>query len=162
LKGLARWTYRQKNDGLESFLVSVELPTGKIVRTSKSWYTSDSDTTRLVRQGERTFLFNRMNLCARLDERGEATMFETSQIVNHALGASADGKVLLTGGLGEGSHGPIDGARTTFRLEPLPGQAEYFTHFLVLNDGSAWGVTTAYRLVRISKDGRIEQTVAVY
>lgn len=163
LRGLARWTFRQKNDGLEASVYQVEVPAGKVVAATRTWYTSDSDTTRLARLGDRTFVFNRANLCARVDDRGETAMFETPQVVNHALAASPDGKLLLLGGQGEGSLGPTAGGpRVAFRLEPLPGQAEFFNRFVFLPDGSALAVTSAYRLVRIDKFGRVEKTVAVY
>lgn len=163
LRGLARWTFRQRNDGLEATVYEIDLATSKYVGEVKTWYTSDSDTTQLARVGGRTYVFNRANLCARIEERGVTTMFETSQVVNHALGLSPDGKTLLTGAMGEGSHGPTDeGPRTAFRLEALLGQSEFFTRFAVANDGTAWAVTTAYRLVRINKAGQLGQAVPVF
>ena len=163
LRGLARWEFRQKHDGLESAVYHIDVPARKVVTVTRSWYTSDSDTTRLARLGERTFVFNRANLCARIADRGETAMFETAQVVNHALSTSPDGKLLLLGGQGEGSFGPTEGGkREPFRLDVLPGQAEYFNRFAVGADGSSWAVTTAHRLVRIDKYGRVERVVAVY
>ncbi len=162
LKGLARWTFRLKNDGVEAYLYQAEVPAGKVVSVARTWYTSDSDSTRLVRLGDRTLVFNRANLCARIDDRGDTAMFETTQPVNHAVAASPDGKVLVLGGQGEGSLGPVEGARAQFRVDPPPGQAEYFNRFFVAADGSAWGVTTAFRIVRVNKFGRVEQVAPVY
>lgn len=163
LRGLARWKFRQKNDGLESILYEVEVPSGKVAATTKSWYTSDSDTTQLARVGSVTYVFNRVNLCAQIGPKGATTMFETSQGVNHALAVSPDGKTLFTAGMGGGMIGPIDGdKRAVFKLDELPGQSEFINRFSVQDDGSAWAVTTAYRLVRISRTGRVEKVTPVY
>jgi hypothetical protein len=163
LRGLARSTFRQKNDGLEADLLDIDLASAKITRTVKTWYTSDSDSTQLVLAGDLTYVFNRLNLCARIGPRGETTLLETAQSVNHALSSSADGRALLIGGLGGGYYGPVEGGKgVEFRLEPLPGQSEFFNRFVFQSDGSAWGVTTAYRLVRINKFARIDKVQAVY
>ncbi|MFO0927994.1 MAG: hypothetical protein U0736_13290 [Gemmataceae bacterium] len=49
-----------------------------------------------------------------------------------------------------------------FTLDPLPGQNEFFTRFVVADDGSAWGVTTAYRLIHFGADGKIDRVIPVY
>lgn len=163
LRGLALWTFRQKNDGQESVLYDVDVATGKVVAQAKSWYTSDFDSTHLARVGGVTYVFNRVNQCAKVGPKGETTMFETGQLVNHALATSADGKVLYTGALGGGSVGPVEGgARAAFKLEELPGQSEFVNRFAVLDDGSAWAVTSAYRLLKVSRTGRVEKSVPVY
>jgi hypothetical protein len=162
LRGLALWTFRQKNDGQESALYEVDVPTGKVVAQAKSWFTSDFDSTHLARVGGLTYVFNRVNQCAKIGPKGETTMFETSQVVNHALTTSADGKVLYTGGLGGGWVGPVEGARAAFKLDELPGQSEFVNRFAVLGDGGAWAVTSAYRLAKVSRAGRVEKVVPVY
>ena len=37
-----------------------------------------------------------------------------------------------------------------------------FTRFAVRADGSAVGVTSAFRVVRISREGKVEKVAAVY
>lgn len=163
LAGLARWTFRQKHDGLESTLYQIEIATGKILGTTTSWYTSDSDSTQLGFLGSTMYIFNRVNLCARVERKGATTLFETSQGVNHALAISPNGKLLLTGGLQGGTLSTLeDNRKTVFHLNELPGQTEYLNRFDFQEDGSSWAVTSAYRLVRISRTGRIEKIVPVY
>jgi WD40 repeat protein len=163
LTGLARWTFRLKHDGRRSRLWLFEVPSGKLLRQQALWYTSDGDTTVLAPSGATTFVLNRTNLCARITGDGATTLFETPQRVNHALGVSPDGKVLVTGGFGEGTHGALEGGKhVLFSVEALPGQGEYFHRFAVSGDGSAWGVTTAFRVVRLGPRGKVEKAAAVY
>ncbi len=163
LRGLERWSFRQRNDGREATLYQFDLATRKLVGQATTWYTSDTDSTRLARLGDMTYVFNRVNQCARIDATGKTKPFETAQAVNHALEASQDGKLLYLGGLGGGSVGPIeDGTRIAFKLDELPGQAEFINRFLVLPDGNAWAVTSACRLVQLTRTGRVVRVVPVF
>jgi hypothetical protein len=160
LTGLARKELLQKTDGLTSRLVTLDA-TGKVLSEARTWYTSDSDSTRLVATRDGALVLNFTNVCARIAATG-AKLFETELVFNHAVGVSADGKVLVCGGLGEGWYGPLtDGPRVKFEVAPLPGQAEYFAAFAVTGEG-AYGVTSGYRLVQVGKDGRVERVVAIY
>ena len=161
LTGLARWTFRLKYDGLVSQLYTIDLATGKVGERSKLWYTSDSENTIVVPAGKTTYILNRVNICAKVVGE-KIDLFETPDRVNYALGISPDGKTLLTGGMGTGTHGPVEGKRVRFEVPALPGQAETFTRFTVHDDGSAVGVTSAYRVVRISREGKVEKVAAVY
>jgi hypothetical protein len=161
LAGLAREAFRQRHDGYHSYLTTFDVADGKVLAQQKLWYTSDSDSTVVVPAGKETFLFNRVNFCARI-AGGKITLFSTSLRFNQAIGVSEDGKHLQLGGMAEGTSGPVEGRRVSFEIAPLPGQAELFTRFGVLEDGSAYGVTTGYRLVKIGRNGRVEKVVAVY
>ena len=161
LTGLARWRFRLKYDGLVSQLYSLDPATGKVLERTKLWYTSDSENTIVVPAGKTAFVLNRVNICAKI-VGDKIDLFETPDRINYALGVSPDGKTLLTGGIGTGTHGPIEGKRIRFDVEALPGQAEMFTRFAVRADGSAVGVTSAFRVVRISREGKVEKVAAVY
>jgi hypothetical protein len=161
LTGLARWTFRLKYDGLVSQLTTVDLATGKPLERATMWYTSDSENTLVVPAGKTTYILNRVNICAKV-VGDKIDLFETPDRINYALGISPDNKTLLTGGIGTGTHGPVEGKRTRFDVETLPGQAEMFTRFAVRADGSAVGVTSAFRVVRISREGKVEKVAAVY
>jgi hypothetical protein len=163
LTGLARLTFRQRYDGLDSVLEVREVATGKPLKRHRLWYTSDSDSTVLARQGEVTFALNRANICARIAADGKTTLFQTGAFVNQGLGVSPDGKRLVVGGSNRGSWGPVEGGpRVRFTIDPLPGQTEYFARFAVRDDGTAYGVTTAFRVVKINSDGKVEKVAAVY
>lgn len=161
LAGLARLAYRQKNDGLGASLVTVEVPSGKAAGKAELWYTSDSDSTALFRTDETTYVLNRGNLCARVAAGGTA-LFETPLTINHALAVSGDGKQLWAGGLGRGTVGPLAGGpAVTFELPALPGQGELITAFAP-RGGRAWAATSAFRVARVGKDGKVEKVAAVY
>jgi WD40 repeat protein len=163
LTGLARLTFRQKYDGLESLLEVRELPKGKVLKQQRLWYTSDSDSTILARTGKATLVLNRANVCARIGSDGTISLFRTELFLNHGLGVSPDGKRLVVAGSGQGYSGPVEGGKAVrFEIDTLPGQAEYFARFAVRDDGTAYSVTTAFRVVRIGKDGKVEKVAAVY
>ena len=163
LTGLARLTFRQRYDGLESMLEVRELASGKVLKQQRLWYTSDSDSTILARAGEATVVLNRANICARIAADGKTTLFQTELFLNHGLGLSPNGKRLVVGGSGEGSWRPLEGGKAVkFVIDPLPGQAEYFARFAVSDDGTAYGVTTAFRLLKIDRDGKVARVTAVY
>ena len=161
LTGLARWRFRLEYDGLVSQLVTFDLATGKVVGRKPLWYTSDSENTIVVPGDKTTYILNRVNICAKV-AADKIDLFETADRINYALATSPDHKTLLTGGIGSGTHGPVEGKRTRFEVPPLPGQAEMFTRFAVRADGSAVGVTSAFRVVRIGRDGKVEKVAAVY
>jgi hypothetical protein len=163
LHGLARREFIQRNDGRVAELRRFEVPSGKPLRDQTLWYTSDSDSTLLIAAGELVYVLNFGNVCARVTAAGTVTLFQTDLLFNHGLGASADGKVLAAGGLAEGSLGPPHGGkRIPFTIQALPGRSEYFARFAVRPDGSAYGVTSSFRLARIGKDGKVEKLVPVY
>jgi DNA-binding beta-propeller fold protein YncE len=159
LTGLERLRFQQENDGRASFLRTYELG-GKEVRPRRLWYTSDSDSTRLHAVGDVIHVVNRGNVCARIDPGGEITLYQTAERINQAVAASPDGKVVVVGGRAGGTW---EGAkRVPFALDELPGQAELVTALAVRADGTAWGGTTAFRLFRIGRDGKVEKVIAVF
>jgi hypothetical protein len=163
LTGLAREEFRLKNDGQVSTLRTVEVPSGKVVRERTLWYTSDSDTTLLMPAGDVTWVLNFANVCARIAADGTTKLFQTGLVFNHGRGASPGGKVLVAGGLRAGTYGPPEGGkRVAFEIDRLPGAAEYFASFAVRADGSAFGVTSACRVVRLSKEGKVEKVTPVF
>jgi hypothetical protein len=161
LTGLARWKFRLEYDGLVSQLSTLDLATGKVLGRKTLWYTSDSENTVVVPGDKTTYVLNRVNICAKI-AGDKIDLFETADRINYALAASPDNKTLLAGGIGTGTHGPVEGKRTRFEVAPLPGQPEMFTRFAVRADGSAVGVTSAFRVVRISREGKVEKVAAVY
>ena len=69
----------------------------------------------------------------------------------------------LAGSLRDGARvGLPSWESVPFSLDRLPGWPEYFTRFVFHPDGTGYGVTTAYRLVKITKEGKIEKAVPVF
>jgi WD40 repeat protein len=169
-KGLARREFQLRNDGRVAILRIFSVPDGRLLREQTLWYTSDSSSTRLILSGDLCWVVNFDNSCARITAKGDVTLFETGILFNYALAASPDGKVLLAGGLREATFGPIDASvdgppenrRRRFRLEPLPGADEFLSAGFVRPDGTYFAATTAYRLLRVAADGKVEKVVPVY
>lgn len=158
LKGLARLEFQQKNDGRAAWLRHFDTEGKKEPRVHRLWFTSDSDGTRLAMDGESVLVFNRADACARIDGEGKAGMFGTGERSMQSL--ATDGKSLLVGGRSGGSTGTME-KRLPFALDELPGQAEFVGGWAMQADGSAWGVTTAWRVFRVGKDGKAGKAVAI-
>ena len=162
LKGAARHEFVQKHDGYVSKLLTYEVPSGKLLKTLDLWYTSDGNRTDIVLAGDETIVFNYSAIDARITAKGETTVFETKSS-GYGRGVSLDHKAFLTGSLRSATHVKVDGlVMTELSLDDLPGWPEYFAAFTFLADGSAYGVTSAHRLVKISKTGSLVKTGRVY
>jgi hypothetical protein len=159
LLGLAKAEFRQKYDGWTSSLELVEF-SGRVVERRQLWYTSDSDSTTLSRTANTVRIWNRSNLCATVT-RDDTKLFSTLLPINHAIGVAPGGRTTVFGGLERGVYQQEDKV-TPFELEPLPGLTESFTAFLVLDEGRAWGVTSAHRLIRLNKEGTVEKVVPIF
>lgn len=157
LRGLAREEFRQRNDGRVGLLRTFGLD-GKEAKQVRLWYTSDSSGTTLRLRGGGVDVLNRMNVCARVTD--DATLFETPLRINHAIGTSPDGKVLVLGGRAGGVYDA--GKPVPFELDEVPGRAEFVTRLAVRPDGTAYGVTSAYRVFRVGREGKVERAAAVY
>ena len=76
---------------------------------------------------------------------------------------SDDRKTLLTGGLRDGTLTNLENMNMVeFQISRLPGWPEYFAGFAVHKDGTVYGVTSSFRLIKISKEGKVEKEVPVY
>jgi hypothetical protein len=162
LEGLARREFQLRNDGQVAWLRVLEATTGKTVREARTWYTSDSGSTRLFVAGDVIQVTNFNNSCARIAADGTTTLFETGVLFNYTTGWSPDARVLVAGGLREGTWGEPGGKRVRFAIEALPGADEFLTAAVVQPDGSAWLGTSGYRLLRVSREGKVEKVVPVY
>lgn len=160
LKGIEKETFKQKNDGKVSILTEFEVPSGKKISEKTIFYSISSP---LVVVGEkRTDIFGYTNVNATI-EGDKITLFKGKSSYNYGMGKSPDGKMVLLGGLRDGSLVQVDGlAMTTFRIDKLPGWPEYYKGFGFGPDGTGYAVTTAFRLVKIDKTGKIIKAVPVY
>ena len=90
-------------------------------------------------------------------------IFEVTTSYNYGRGWSADGKLAIGGGLRSGAVCTLDGGTAVkFEVDRLPGWPEYWGAFCPAADGGFWGVTSACRLVKISKEGKVESTGPVF
>ncbi len=113
--------------------------------------------------GADVLVVNYSNENARINAKGEATVFELSNSFNYGIGMSRDHSVLATGGLSTGTIAKVKGlGMLSFTADKLPGWPEYFKGFGVLPDGTTFGGTTAYRVIRIKPDGTVDKAAPIY
>lgn len=163
LEGLAEKEWVQKNNGETCKLILFEVPTGKKLAEFPSWYTTYSNSTDLVVTANSVLAINFENGCARFDDKGEITMFETANSYNYGRGISADRTAFCTGGLRDGALTVIEGLKATkFDIDEMPGWPEYFEAFSFQADGVVYGVTSAFRIVKLNKEGNVQKVAPVY
>ncbi len=163
LKGLDAEEFKLKNDGKTSRLVVFEVPSGKKITDNKLYYSPSGTGSKIYFDGDSAMLVNYGNLNATVTPEGTITLFKLRSSYNYGLGASADQKVILAGGLSSGTYINVDGMKqTTFDPDKIGGWPEYFKSFAVAADGTAYGSTSAYRVIRIKPDGSFDKSFPIY
>lgn len=160
LKGLDRDVFKQKNDGQVSIIAEFEVPAGKKIKENTSFYYVISP---VILVGEKiTYILNYSNVNAKI-EGDNITLFNGESSYNYGIGISPDRNYILLGGLRKGTYIEVAGLKqTTFSIEQLPGWPEYYKGFGFAADGTGYGVTTAFRLIKINKTGAIEKAIPIY
>jgi hypothetical protein len=160
LRGFDANVFRQKNDGKVSIMAEFAVPSGKKISEKTIFFSAGYPMTLV---GEKNILivdYSNINIIITGDK---VDVFQGKSSYNYASGLSWDRKKLLVGGLRQGTLVNVeDFAMKTFEIDRLPGWPEYYKGFGFGPDGTGYGVTTAYRLVRINKDGEVEKVVPVY
>lgn len=160
LKGLDKDIFKQKNDGKTSIIAEFEAPSGKKI-SEKTVFFSSSNCVTLV-TGKKTLFLNYSNVNAAV-AGDKITLFKSVSSFNYGIGISHDRKYFLLGGLRSGTLGNAETMdMKKFDINRLPGWPEYYKGFAFAADGAGYAVTTAYRLVKISKTGVVEKTVPIY
>lgn len=163
LKGLAADEFRQKNDGKTSRFMVFKVADGSKISEHKLFYSTSSTGWKVLFQGENVLFVNYSNMNARVNTKGEVTLFQLANSFNYGIGASADQKLLLTGGLSDGSYTATEGlSPLKFQPDRLPGWPEYFKKFAVAADGTAYGSTSAFRIIRIKPGGSFDRSFPVF
>lgn len=163
VKGLALDEFKMKNDGKTSLFMVFKVPSGEKVSEHKLYFSASIVGAKVLFQGENALVVNYSNLNAKIDPKGEITLFNLDNSFNYGLGFSADQAVLMSGGLSVGTYTKVDGLNMTkFEPDKLQGWPEYFKGFAVAGDGTAYGSTSAYRIVKIKPGGGFEKSVPVF
>ncbi len=163
LKGAALREFKQRNDGYQAQLLVFDVATGKTQLDKQLWYAAPGGKNALCWNKNSICVMTYSNQNARIDAQGKATYFELGNSYNYGLGVSADGAVVLSGGLRDGSRTTLgDNKSAAFRLDKLPGFPEYFKSFSLAADGTGYGGTSGWRVVRIDAEGAITKTAAVH
>lgn len=128
----------------------------------KTFY-SDSGTNQLyVKDNAANFIVYR-NRCVTLTPDGEATLFKTGISYNYGIGVSRDQKTIATGGLAAGML--MDEAEKThvnFKFSKLPGFPEYIYGFAIGTDGTVYGGTSGWRIIKISPAGKVLSETPIF
>ena len=163
LKGIEADEFRIKNDGKTSQFMVFEVPGGKKIVDKKLYYTPSGSGWKVLFDGDNVLFVNYSNLNATVTPEGEVTLFKLSNSYNYGIGVSPDQAILLSGGLSTGTYTKVDGLKqTVFNPDKLESWPEYFKSFAVAKDGTAYGGTSAFRVVRIKPDGSFDKAFPFY
>ena len=163
LKGLAADEFRLKNDGKTSRLLVFKVPDGSKLSEHKLFYSPSITGLKVFFQGDNVLAVNYSNLNAQVNPKGEVTLFKLENSFNYGIGCSPDQKILLTGGLADGTYTKVaDLTKARFQPDRLPGWPEYFKSFAVAADGTAYGSTSGYRIIKINPGGGFDKSYPVF
>ena len=163
LKGLAADGFRLKNDGKTSRLIVFKVPDGSKLSEQKLFYSPSISGLKVIFQGDNVLAINYSNLNAQVNPKGEVTLFKLENSFNYGIGFSPDHKVLMTGGLADGTYTKVaDLTKTRFQPDRLPDWPEYFKSFAVAADGTAYGSTSGYRIIKINPGGGFDKSYPVF
>jgi hypothetical protein len=152
--------FNQKNDGKVSIISEFEVPSGKKISEKTVFYSVNSP--HILVGEQKTIILDYSNINAVI-EGDSIKLFKGKSSFNYGIGISSDRKAFLLGGLRNGTLAQVDGlVMTTFQVDRLPGWPEYYKGFCFGPDKTGYAVTTAFRLIKISKTGVIEKAVPVY
>jgi WD40 repeat protein len=162
VKGFDRNVFQQKHDGRTCVLFAFDVPSGNKVAEAKLWFTTSLEFSLTAVKEDAAYVYNYANENAKIAWDGTTTLFQTLNGCNYGIGFSGDQTCFLSGGLRDGCRGAIDGSNLVkFQIDKLPGWPEYFEGFGFHSDGTGYGVTSAFRVAKIGKDGKILLCVPV-
>lgn len=161
LKDIAREEFVQQHDGYVSEVVRLDA-SGKETGRAPTWYGTYDSLNGSVVDGTVYFAgYSNKNLKVTAD--GASSLFVMPSSYLYGFGVSRDGKTFAGGSLRDGGlYGVADGAAKTFQIDSQEGWPEYFEGFGFASDGSVYGGTTAYRLIRVGPDGTIMVSKPVF
>lgn len=163
LKGLEADEFKLKNDGKTSRLLIFKVADGSTIVDHKLYYSPSTGGTKVLFQGEAVLIVNYTNLNAQIDSQGAVTLFKLNNSFNYGIGFSADQQILLSGSLAVGTHTKTENLhQSEFKPDRLPGWPEYFKNFTVAPDGTAYGATSAYRIIKLKPGGAFDKSYPIF
>ncbi|QEG24149.1 PD40 domain-containing protein [Mariniblastus fucicola] len=161
LEGMERDEFEQKHDGRIADVLWLD---GELKETNRysSFYSDSGNNVCLIKDHVATFIVYR-NRCATLSPDGDIKLFRTGTSYNYGIGVSPDGKTLASGGLATGMVMDIDKKTSiSFDHPRLPGFPEYFYGFAFGADGTIYGGTSAWRIIKISPEGEVLSETPIF
>jgi len=162
LKRAEKNAFVHANDAKSSQFFIADATNGKVIQQGKTGYAAPySGAFGFIDEGD-FFVVKSGDDNARIKPDGSFSIFDlTSGFYGAAL--SNDCKVLATGSMRDGMLITVASIQPVkFKVDTIPGWPEYFQSFSFNGDGTLYGSTSAYRVTRISKDGKVEKTASVY
>ena len=159
LRGAEKITFKQQNDGKAAKIIWYNHK-GEKVKEFDSWFSISSDPRIIMPDAENLYVINYSNENAHIVGE-EIKIFELSNSFNYGQNISPNQQWIGSGGLRRGSVTAINEQSKTFEIDSLPSWPEYFEGFAVSNDGTIYGGTSAYRLVKVPL-GQVEKTAPIH
>jgi hypothetical protein len=160
-KGFDKDIFEQQNDGKASEML-VFGADGQMTARHPLWFSTTSAPSIAVAFGQAHVIpFDNENL--RVDiASGSSEMYRIGQNLNYGVAFSADHGQVATGGLADGSVGPLGGTPVAFKTDRVGNWPEYIEGFAFAPDGTIFAGTTGYRLVKIGADGAVLGTASIF
>lgn len=160
--GAALAEFQQRHDGWSTTFRVFDLASAEQRFEKKLWFTSEGSDL-VTWHGEDAYVIGYRNHGARITPEGEITVFALGNGLNQAYYASPDGKAIWTGGSRDGARTLVPGlASASFEIDEVEGFNEQFKAFTTAADGTAFAGTTAFRVLRLGADGRLQRIAPVY
>jgi hypothetical protein len=162
-KGAALADFEQRHDGMGAMYRVIDVATGKPTLEKQLFYSCQgySDIVRWL--GDEVLVIGERNQCARIDAKGEVTVFTIGDGRINAFEVAPDGKTIWTSDMRLGRRTQTkDLSSKPFQIDALGGLKEMLKAFTVAADGTAFAGTTAFRVLRIRPDGLLGGVVPVY
>ncbi|MEZ5872699.1 MAG: WD40 repeat domain-containing protein [Nitratireductor sp.] len=162
LKDIEKETAQKKGDGKTMDFAWFDSDLKETARIT-SWY-STYYTDGLHLHDGKTYLLS-YGTSAVISENGDAELFQSyGPNTSYGYGFTADNSTMISGGLSSGTLFDIASrTETNFDLgERLPGWPEYIQGVTVAPDGTIIGGTSAYRVMKMSPDGKVELVKPVF
>jgi len=161
LQGLQRDTFALKHDGRVSRLLTYDLTTRKPISDRTLWYSTHR--ARLALVADTVYVINYNNTLAKIHADGSIALFAGQNLYNYGHAVSDNHQRALLGGLRSGTLIDLKTlTMSTFKLPSLGGWPEYLEGFAISNSGTAYGVTSSFRLVRLTPEGKVDRIVPVF
>ncbi|MDP1587808.1 MAG: TMEM43 family protein [Prosthecobacter sp.] len=163
LKRAEKNAFVHANDAKSSQFLIADATSGKIIQQGKTGYSAPySGAFGFIDEGD-FFVVKSGDDNARIKSDGSFSIFDLTVSGFYGAGLSNDRKVLATGSMRDGMLTTVANIQPVkFKVDTIPGWPEYFQSFSFNGDGTLYGSTSAYRVTRIAKDGKVEKTASVY
>ena len=161
LKAEARDEFTLRHDGRTTDVLWLD---SELKETHRylSFYSDGGVNQMWIKDGTANFV-SYQNRCGSFTSDGETKMFRIEGSYNYGIGISRDGQSIASGGLSVGSiTNATDKTSVTFKNSRLPGFPEYYYGFTFGPDGTVYGGTSAWRIIRISPEGKILDETPIY